>query len=214
MPTNWKKCRIGVIASLTSASGDNVTPVAETLAASTNTHLEWLFGLSDGTGFPGDVAGGKFVGWRPRVDLNTWVTLNGGLWKIGYNSTPGDGPYPQALICNNSTLVAGSNASTNTNINMTDPTAAASYCFGIMLQLDVSVTGVLRVNMNTVNNLSRADEAQMNAVLTAATNAEDWTTASGWWSGTTPVACNQWLLRWPLSLNNIRIHNYDYIQLA
>ena len=111
-------------------------------------------------------------------------------------------------------LVAGSNASTNTNINMTDPTAAASYCFGIMLQLDVSVTGVLRVNMNTVNNLSRADEAQMNAVLTAATNAEDWTTASGWWSGTTPVACNQWLLRWPLSLNNIRIHNYDYIQLA
>ena len=214
LPANWKKVRLGLIMSLTGATGDNVSPVAETLAASSSTHLEWLFGLSDGTGFPGDVAGGKFVGWRPRVDLPIIVVQNSGLWKIAYNSSPGDPVYPQALICNNSTVVAGSNAVANPSMNMADPTAAANYCLGLMLELDVSVTGVLTIGMGSVSNLSRADPAQLNAVKCLPVSASDHTTNSGWWNSTTPVGCSNLLVRWPLSLNHLRIHDWGAEQLA
>ena len=73
LPPNWTKVRIGMIASLTGAAGDNVVPVNETLAAgSGNLPNSWLFGLSDGVAFP-QVAG-KFVGMRSHYGTNTQVS--------------------------------------------------------------------------------------------------------------------------------------------
>jgi hypothetical protein len=201
-----------MIASLTTPAGDNLTPVAETIAAvGTDMHRTWLFGLSNGVAFPGDVGGGLFVGVRPSPHLNLAVGSSSG-WNISADGTPGGSGTWTALFTNGATI-SPDFGNGNMALQMTDPTDVVAYCFGMVIEIDVSVAGTLTVSKGNVNNLSRADKAQMSAILNG-TVADPTNISGGWWSSSVAVACQYLLMRWPLSLNSMRVHNYDAIQLA
>jgi hypothetical protein len=212
LPANWKIARLAMIASITAAAGDNVTPVNDQCNPSIGFHQDWLFGLSDGTGFPGDAAGGKFVGFHLSPSYTLYVRNSSG-WKLSYDQAAGAIGSTGIWLNNASSGVSGVPASGITP-GMTDPSAVASYCFGLMLQLDVSTAGSLVVSYAVTNGLSRADSAQMSAILSLVATVTHTAITGGWWTGSVPVNCQYWFMRWPASLNHMRIHNMDYMQLA
>ena len=214
LPTNWQVARIGMIASLTGAAGDNVVPVNETLAVGYGAGYvqnSWLFGLSDGVAFP-QVAG-KFVGMASHYGTNIQVSYSSSKWSIS-NTNDLNGTYPQILFTNGTVRSEGNYAQIAGSY-MADPTAVADYCFGMVVELDCTVAGSLTVKVGMTPDLSRADAAEMSYLL----NSSVMTTlgaalTGGWWSGSVPVACQYFFMRWPLSLNSMRVHNYDFIKLA
>ena len=208
LPPNWKTARVGMIASLTTPAGDNLTPVPETIAISTNTHLNWLFGLSDGLAFPGDV-GGHFVGVR-GFSGDTVTILNSSGWRISRN---GGTSLSWEALWTNGTASGVFYGAIGQELAMADPTDVVSYCFGMVIEIDVSVAGTLSCKSGGIANLSRADPAQMSAILNGAVGSAA-ITYGGWWSGSVPVGCRYFLMRPPFSLNSMRVHNYDAIQLA
>ena len=198
-----------MIASLTGAGGNNVAPVSENTTS--GLHNDWLFGLSDGTGFPGDVSGGKFIGQRLFQSNSLYVRNVGGLTKLTDDGASG-ALILTGVTANNSTVVNSTTLQTLVP-TMTDPTSGAAYAFGLALQFDVSTPGSLIVSCGLINNLSRADGAQMSGVIGANMSAYG-TITGGWWSASVPINCQYWFMRWPLSLNHMRIHNYNFIQLG
>ncbi|MGB8296661.1 MAG: hypothetical protein WCG85_14630 [Polyangia bacterium] len=210
LPTNWKKARVAMIASLTAASGDNAAPVSENNAG--GWHGDWIFGLSDGVGFPGDVAGGKFVGFDVAAATNNIYVRNPGPCKISGNGSTV--PMFTRGVWTNNASTGGSAISNTLMPTMTDPTAATGYAFGMMIEMDVSTVGSLTVAVGLTNSLDRADAAQMSSILNMAATLTHAAVTGGWWSGSVPVGCQYFFMRWPLSLNSMRIHNYDFIQLA
>ena len=205
-----------MIASLTGVAGDNVVPVAEHMTNGGTPHFAWLFGLTDGLGFPGDVSGGKFIGGKINTEVDIYVNYTSAAWNISKDGAS-SGVYPGAVVANNASFVAGDTNPLRGLVTMTDPSGPNSYCFGYVLELDCTVNGKLSASFGVVNNLARADNAEMSAVLCSSTNLGTSIVASGgWWTSVGPVntGCQYWFMRWPLSLNNMRIHNYDYMQLA
>jgi len=209
LPPNWKKARIGMIASLTGAAGDNVTPVAETINVSDLTK-DFFFGLSDGAAFPG-VAGGHFVGVHLTSGINM-VVSKPSSWQIAAD-TGSTALMWRIIATNGVTLHAGIGGSMANIPTMTDPTAVAAYCFGLVLEMDVSVTGTLTTALGLTSNLNRADATQMSSLLNGAVAGSESQTG-GWWSGSVNVACQDFFMRWPMSLNSLRVHNYDFIKIS
>ena len=205
---NWKTARVGMIASITAAAGDNLTPVAETIGIGTNTHFNLLFGLSDGVAFPGD-AGGHFVGAR-GYGSDPVTILNSSGWRISRNSGT---DLAWDALWTNGAAQSVSYGLIGQELAMADPTDVVSYCFGMVLEIDVSVAGTLSCKSGGIANLGRADSAQMSAILNGSVGSAA-ITYGGWWSSSVPVGCQYFLMRPPFSLNSMRVHNYDAIQLA
>ncbi len=145
LPTNWLKVRLGIIASLTGAPGDNSAPVADSIS---NTlapilHSSMLFGLADGTaGFPGDAGSGKFVGVKNYVaagaTLYVYYYPTASQWHIDVSgSGSGTSPGMIPLFTNGATLGQGTNVATGNVCTFGDPTAASgNVCFAWIIELE------------------------------------------------------------------------------
>ena len=176
LPTNWLKVRLGIIASLTGAPGDNSAPVADSIS---NTlapilHSSMLFGLADGTaGFPGDAGSGKFVGVKNYVaagaTLYVYYYPTASQWHIDVSgSGSGTSPGMIPLFTNGATLGQGTNVATGNVCTFGDPTAASgNVCFAWIIELDVSTANQLRIGHQFVVGLNRTDDPQMSAAMMA-----------------------------------------------
>lgn len=215
LPNDWKKVRLGIIASISGAVSDNNSPVAETMAV-VDYHFNWLMGLSDGIGFPGDVGAGKFIGLKLGTYFapNLCVGYNGGLWNISKTGLAADGLRPIGVFLDSNTL-AGKMGGVGDlyGSQMTDPTATSNNAFGMVLELDCTTDNQLAASMLWTANCA-TDDATLTALLSGTLSGMGSVATGAWWTSSVPTNVSNFFIRWPLSLNRFQILNSQFEQLV
>lgn len=211
IPTGWKRVRLGIIVSPTGKTGDNVVPTVESVYQQNIQH-RLLFGLSNGVAFPG-LPGSKFVGMSPAAATTMYLdTFTGGYWRISDNSAHTYNTWQLRPVHVNGPILTAGATNVQTYGQCLDPTALVDYCWGYLVELDVSTAGTLSIKLGGASDLSRANELDMVSLLTGAVTAAQ-TVTGGWWSGS-DMDCKHLLFRAPFLQNTFRVHAVGYMQLA
>lgn len=223
LPTNWRKIRIGLILSATTAGDSNTNPATEVLAASTAIKYGMMIGMSNGVGYVGDV-GNKFVGVRIGGETNLQLTtgVNGGRYYLGAgNAAVSFTASPYSTISNGASTTRQYLSSTwasafDMGPSAGGPAAASSCMAGILIELDTSVGANGRLTLGLKSSGSTPIGSDSDVTVTGLCNPTGsfdvntyGTTSPGWWTmdGATPVECQYLSIRCPLLLNRLRVHN-------
>ncbi len=213
LAANWLKIRIGIIASWTNLVDTNGTPNAETIiVAAANPRTSFNLGMSNGVSYFG-TAGNRFIGIsNTRATGNALLTTASSNWGMGasagsltlnHKTNIGDG----------TTITLGSDTAIVDCARVNNPTLAANCMFGLVVQLDLSLSSNGRATSSYYTTgaapLSSASDVVMNNLLNAQTLATLGNAIGGWWTmdGVTPNGCQFVSIRNPWVTNRLNIHN-------
>ena len=216
LPADWKTVRIGVIMSLTNATEDNGTPVAESMNAADSRLNRLLVGLGDGdTTHPYIDSGnaGRYVGAFSSGAYYAQVKYSSG-WYLA-NTAIEHTNFMTFVGFQDGERLVGTLAESAGNLGTTDPTADTAYACAYALDISVSTANVLSVRQQAFSNYAGSTRLHLNNLMA---NAEwtNWksTEASGWWDASTPVGCQYLYFRHPFRNNRVRLLGIDVRQMA
>ena len=216
LPNNWRKARIALVASLTTASSDNGNPSSETISSAVSSS-QMAIGFSNGTGSIGQ-ATNYFVGIMNNLATfqNQYVYSGSGGYNLSMGPSSADSINFVPTIGSGSTIYQPSSFADNMYALTASPTSSTSFCFYWAIDIDVSVVKTLIVKAyDAINKSDTSNTALLTMYNQSYTEAWNNTGASGWWSGSNaPVNCQYIYIRWPFSNNQLRIHNMAVMQLA
>lgn len=211
LPTDWKEIRMGVIISFTTLASDNAAVSAESYAISSGVSGELVFGLTNGSGLPGQ-AGNKCLLWAGESDGTDAIQLSGDGTNYRLKQK-----FRTFTRGNGTTLSRVSGGANNPELKFGLPQNTTQFCLGLTMRLNVATAGSLSGTHGSLTLQSATDMPALMSLLFAPANTTTPTTQTGgWWdnTGSNPVGLQYLYIHHPFINHRLRVHNWGVIRTA